>query len=801
MDFLRVATYSAAIALAITITSCGVARRLPDDSYMLVRSDVAPDRKAPRDERITAAELSRYIPQSASRRFFGTNLPAWLYLQADPEDSTGGANFLRSLGSQPVILDTTMTMLGARNLKLYMNSRGFYESESDFDIRYNKRRRTARVRYTVTQNKAFRVREISYDFRDRFLEQVIREDSTSTLLSEGMIFDTNVLRDERNRIASNLQNSGYFNFSINNISFRADTTVGDHLADITMIVKQHLAGYDENGDPIMENNSLYSIRDIFVHPDYDATRAITDPSYLYKLDTVQYMGLKIVNYGSPRIKPSVLRRVINIYPDYLYSHEQVQRTYNDILNLSFYRNARILFEDAPAMEGMVTYVGGETDTETGIHTSVKQLNCTIFCTPTLRQGYTLDFETTYTSAFYGLRASASYVNRNLFKGAELLHIGVTGAYEIYGRPSEGEARKSDSYEIGTAVSIAFPRFLTPFKVDRANRAVRPQTRVELSFNKQNRPYYHRTITGGNIAYTWSNSRFSSYSLRPLDVNIVNVTYIDTVNFLDKIQNVYLRNSYKSQFVPAISAAYLYRNPAVNAKGASLTFQFGVEAAGNLTYLLASAFSERKAFADDQDNTTMAYAVFGIPFSQYVRFETSLSQSFPVLERSAVVYRLLGGIGLTYGNSFYPFDRNFFVGGATSMRGWAVRTLGPGDSQNVNTFGYASQVGNMRLEANLEFRFPLFNSFHGAVFLDAGNIWNANIRSTDESRDGVFRFDTFLPQTGLNTGIGLRYDVGVAVIRLDWGIILHDPGEPENNRWISRFSFGKTALSFGIGYPF
>jgi hypothetical protein len=275
-------------------------------------------------------------------------------------------------------------------------------------------------------------------------------------------------------------------------------------------------------------------------------------------------------------------------------------------------------------------------------------------------------------------------------------------------------------------------------------------------------------------------------------------------FLQGIKNRYLWSSYQSQLVPAISGSWVYSNASRSGAGNSLTLRLSIEMAGNLTYLLSSMLSEKRPQTFDSGNpeevTWSAYEIFNIPFSQYFRTEASISRLISLGDRTALVYRFLAGIGVAYGNAkSMPYDRLFYVGGSNSMRGWPVRRLGPGDNRPDGEFD-AMRVGNMRLEANLEMRFPLWNALRGAVFFDTGNIWNALIKGGTEE-DGIFRFDTFIPQLGLNTGIGLRYDLGIAVIRLDWGIRLHDPGLPAGERWLHSFKFSNTALNFGIGYPF
>lgn len=801
------AKYLPSIVLAAVMTACGVTKHLPEDKYMLVGSKVIPDKEAPRKERIPAGTLEKYVPQSATKKFLGTNLPAWIYLQAGPDTLENNKSLLRAMGSEPVLLDTSLTQAGARNLKLYMDSRGFYESSSDYSIKYNDKRRKAKVKYTAEQGEPLRIRNVSYDFRDSFVEQIIREDSARTRILPGNIFDTEMLRDERQRIADKLHNSGYYNFSIGNISFKVDTTVGGHLADVTMVVKQHLAGYDEKGDPILENNSIYSIKEIYVLPDYDPVLAADNPAYRERLDTTEYRGLKILTPAGSKsnIKPHTLRRAINIYPDYLYNYDQVQRTYNDLLRLDYYKNARIIFTEVSLdEEGQVTYVGDE-EADSAIHTSRKQLDCLIMATPGLKQGYSIELEGMLTSSYYGTKLGLNYQNRNLFRGAEVFAIGLTGGYEYYPPKKNPDMLQGPhSYEIGANVSITFPRFITPFPVDRANRATRPQTKFEVSINKQRRPLYHRTISGGSIAYNWGNGRHSNYQLRPLDLSVINMTYIDPAFEKDlEDRNPYLKNSYRSQFIPAIGGSYIYNNPS-RRNGNSLTFRLNIETAGNLTGLLSSLFMDKSEEKVNRSSAEaeMVYKPFGIRYSQYVRVESSISNNIVIWEKTSVAYRLLGGIGLPYGNSsVLPLDRQFYVGGINSMRGWPVRTLGPGGTDKTAWTSFRNQTGNMRLEANLEFRFPVWNSLRGAVFLDAGNIWNVNIKGGQAGNPEAFRFDTFASQLGFNTGIGLRFDVNIAVIRLDWGIRLHDPNEPAGQRWIHNFRFSNTAINFGIGYPF
>lgn len=239
-----------AFVCGVASYSCSVTRHLPPDSYMLTKNKIETDRTVPRDERITAGEIDRYVRQNPSKKLLGTNLPAWLYNQADPNKENGWNNLLRRLGSEPVILDTVQTAASNRNIKLYMDSRGFYESTSRYEIEY-KRNRKAVVTYSVRQGAPYRINSLSYDYQDKFLEQVIRQDSAATLIRPGDIFDLTLLNDERQRITAYLKDRGYYKFSVNNISYIADTLAGDHLVDLTMVIRQQLEGYTPEGEPYM----------------------------------------------------------------------------------------------------------------------------------------------------------------------------------------------------------------------------------------------------------------------------------------------------------------------------------------------------------------------------------------------------------------------------------------------------------------------------------------------------------------------------------------------------------------------
>ncbi len=538
-----------AFVCGVASYSCSVTRHLPPDSYMLTKNKIETDRTVPRDERITAGEIDRYVRQNPSKKAC-LNEPPCLALQPGrPEQGERLEQPAAQAGQRTRHpRHGTDRRIEPQHQRLYMDSRGFYESTSRYEIEY-KRNRKAVVTYSVRQGAPYRINSLSYDYQDKFLEQVIRQDSAATLIRPGDIFDLTLLNDERQRITAYLKDRGYYKFSVNNISYIADTLAGDHLVDLTMVIRQQLEGYTPEGEPIYGNNAVYRLGKIFVYPDYDATAAATDPAYLRGMDTTYYRGLYIIRSGKPKIKPQTLRRAIPIYSDYLYSAGDKQRTSSNLQRLDYFKNASVTFsEPEPEDDNYITYIGEGGEGETPVQTLERALDCDIFCTPAMRQGYTLDFEATTSSAFYALRPTVSYLNRNLFRGAELLNISLSGGYEF----NTDETAAKNSYEVGLTASVTFPRFLAPFPIDRAGKLYRPLTRIEVSTNLQRKSKYHRTITGANIGYSWNNGRNTTYTVRPIDFNLVDVSFIDT-DFLCSIQNSYLRESYKSQYIAAISA--------------------------------------------------------------------------------------------------------------------------------------------------------------------------------------------------------------------------------------------------------
>ena len=789
--------YILLFSVAITLAACNVTRNIPEGSYLLSRVKIVADETTPRAERITndKDDLSRLVRQTPNKRFLGTNFFVWVYERANPEKDNRWNNFKRRIGEEPVILNQDLTDKSVQNLETYMRTRGYYSSSVTYTIDTLRRRRVELI-YNLTQGLPTRIGQLSYRFYDEPLRGVILADTQNSRIRQGDILDITQLDEERSRISSYLNNRGYFDFSVNNIRYEVDTLGQHDVADVMMVVEPMLTEYDAMGRPKYEDNAIYRIGSINVYPTYDPMlRSTGGFNQEAKIDTTLYGGLRIIRDESfpVQLRDIVLSRTIVLQPNAIYSASDVQQSYNELMSLGCFRNIKVGFDRTDEPHTFVTYLGTDNNDATKfVDIKEKYLDCNIYCTPALRQSMKVDIEASSTSTFYGLSATVGYTNNDVFRGAEAFDVAARFGFEfMYAR----DVAKRSAQELNITAGLSFPRFLTPLRLPYNSNLKQPRTRLEIAFDYQNRPYYRRNIFTARWAYNWRYRERSTFVLRPIDINWIDVKSVDE-QFLADIANKYLRTSFESQLNAGLSASYVYNTQLGKVDRTSTLFRASLETSGNLIQGLESLFSHH---AEGQNY----YEILGIRYSQYVRTDLNLSHTQDLGSKMALAGRLFAGVGLTYGNSkgrSIPFDRMFYCGGANSMRGWIPRTLGPGASPQIENRLYPAQVGDMRLEANLEFRFPIWNIFHGALFFDAGNVWY--IRETEGSNPSeVFHFNDFYKQLGFNSGLGLRIDATFVILRIDLGVQLHNPGLPEGERWIHDFRWKNMALNFGVGYPF
>lgn len=779
-----------AIILVCILIGCSTTKRVSDGEYLLVRNEVKIDKSANRTERIKATDLEKYIRQSPNRKFLGLNFYLGVYNMANPESNSWVNRKLRSIGEPPVILDTTLVYRSEVNLSNYIALQGYLVN--DVTCKIDTAKKKAKVTYIINQRTPYRIRTLKREYIDGSVSKILSSDTVNSLIKEGDVMNFTVLDKERFRIVNQLKDLGYYNFALNNIYYVADTTVAPFKADVRMVVNKSQVGVDANGEPIMENSSVYRLRNIYVNTDFNPMASTTDSLYMSGFDTVTYRGLNIIYRGKPLVRERVIKRNIHLNPNTIYSSSKVNQTYNSLMRLGYYKNASIHFSTHDSSsDNQVTYVGDSDVQQKGESTSEKLLDVHIWATPAMRQSYKVEVEGSATSSYWSLSSTIGYQNRNLFRGVELFDISVKGGYEF----SRIQGRKP-AFEIGSTTSFSFPRLLVPFKIGRHRAVYNGHTKIELSINDLKRPYYHRTLFSASWGYNWSLSEKHSIVLRPIDLSLVKMGYVNQ-DFLESLQNRYLVNSYTDQVIAGLSGAYLYTSKRdSHTNPLTTTVRVNWETAGNTIYGLSSLFGSKQPGND-------YYEIFGIRYAQYVRLDASFAVRIPTGVRTTLAYRLLAGIGSTYGNSLHtsmPFDRLYFAGGSNSMRGWQPRTLGPGGVPYPEDALYPSQMGNMKLETNLEWRFPVWGVFRGAIFSDLGNVWIVGNKSQNPP-ESIFSVKDFYKQLALNSGLGLRLDMGIFLFRLDLGIQIHDPSKPSGKRWIQSLTSRQCTLSFGAGLPF
>jgi outer membrane protein assembly factor BamA len=423
--------------------------------------------------------------------------------------------------------------------------------------------------------------------------------------------------------------------------------------------------------------------------------------------------------------------------------------------------------------------------------SVGVVNCDINLTPSRPQGFKVNLEaSTNSDGLLGISPQLSYFHKNIFHGGQQFRLSFMGDFQF--KPNHKDVR---STEFGVSTGIIFPRFIG--LPDRLFKRNLPKTEIQASYNYQDRPEYKRNIISVAFGYVGSHGNFY-YQIYPIQDNIVRLFSIDPDFYASLSNNPFLRNAYQDHFDLGSGATLYYTtNSSTNPKTSYWYTRFSVNVAGNMLSLFNSAMDK------DENGSRL---IWNTPYSQYVRGELTLGKTwrFGKNDGSAFATRLLAGAGYAYGNSSaLPFEQHFYAGGANSMRGWQARSLGPGLSKPDSTFVIQNQTGDIKFEANMEYRFPMFWKFDGAIFIDAGNIWNYK---SDAGTDGLgeLKFNTFGESIAIDWGLGLRLDLNFILVRLDMGMRVHDPAQDAGERWrgpgdwLSKDGY---AVHFGVGYPF
>lgn len=764
--------YTILLYLALSLASCSATKFVPDGSYLLDEVKIHTDNKE-----IKPSDMRLYVRQNPNSKWFSTIKTQLYVYNWSGRDSTKWFNrFLRKIGDAPVIYNESDAIRSQEEIAKAVQNLGYMGASVKRTTKTKKKK--LKLFYEITSGKPYIVRTLKYDISDKKIAEYLRNDSTQSMLREGMLFDVNVLDAERQRITDYLLCNGYYKFNKDYITYTADTARNTHQVDLTL----HLLPYKTYVGDTPKEHFQYKINKINFITDYDVLQSSALSSIEIN-DSLHYNGFPIYYKDKLYLRPKVLVDNLRFASGDLYDERNVQKTYTYFGRLSALKYTNIRF----------------FETQNGDST---QLNCYVMLTKSKHKSISFELEGTNSAGDLGAAASVSFQHRNLFRGSETFMVKFRGAYEAISGLQPGY--KNHNYaEYGVETSINFPNFLFPFLTSDFKRRIKATTEFGLQYNYQLRPEFSRTIASASWSYKWMQKQKIQHRIDLLDISYLYLPWISSQyqeDYINKDKDNYiLKYNYENRLIVRMGYNYSYNS----AGGAlvnntittnSYSIRAGFESAGNILYGISKMINMRK-------NKDGEYAILGIPYAQYLKGDFDFAKNIIIDHRNSLAFHAGIGIAVPYGNAkVVPFEKRYFSGGANSVRGWSVRNLGPGSFAGDGNF--MNQSGDIKLDASIEYRTRLFWKFRGAAFIDAGNIWT--IREYENQPGGVFEFDKFYKQIAVAYGLGLRLDLDFFVLRFDGGMKAINPKyKKAKERYpIIHPRFSRDfAFHFAVGYPF
>ena len=735
----------------IFICSCSSQKYISEGEYLLDKVSVTTD-----TARINTSVLSGYVRQQPNSRWVSLfKVPLGIYLMSNPKSNSSVNRFIRRMGEAPVVYDTVLSERSRQLIQDAMFNMGYLQAKVDIKEKYNKHK--VAVSYNIHPGVRYYVESVEVEVQDSAVAQELKRISDASLLRVGMPFDANVLNNERARITNHMTENGYYAFNRDFIRYEVDTIRGSQLVHVKAIVASNVNSVDKSSQP----HQIHRFGDVSVTYDRSAGSQVW-------------------------FRESVLNRVNALVPGNIYKESDISDTYSRINSLAAVAATNIRLEH-------------------NTHDSTL-LDANIIITPARLNTIQLGLDGTNTAGDLGAAASLTYQNRNVFHGSEVFSLKVRTAFEAI-RGLSGYADQN-YFEYSIQGGIQFPDFVFPFLSHSLRRKSAAMTEFNLMYASQDRPEFHRRVLTTSWNYKWNGRKPNKqHRFDLLDVNYVFMPWISETFYKTYIENPESRNAiiaynYKNLLIVKMgyqyqcSSAALATPMGIYGKDA-YTFRVGFETAGNLLHGICS-------LADTRKNEDSQRTLFNIAYAQYAKFDFDISKSIRTSSRSSLAVRFAFGIACPYGNSdILPYEKRYFAGGANSVRGWSVRSLGPGSFiGNDGNIDFINQTGDIKLDMSVEMRMHLFWKFDGAVFVDAGNIWT--IRDYKEQPGGQFSFDTCWEQIAVSYGLGLRLNLNYFLLRLDAGMKAINPAYKDSERHypLVNPNFKRDfTLHFAVGLPF
>lgn len=778
--------------MSLLATGCYTNRYIPDGSYRLDETvqtvAMADGSEVPSEVTAALKNSGNYYVQRRNAKVFTIRwLPVgmWIYSIAKPTDSTFWGNYWRRLGEAPVIYDEEKSRRTARQLQGLLQSKGCFNSTVTFDTLETDDKKIT-IGYHLTASPRFIIDEVTYRTDSDTIRRLLNQWQEGSSLKGGIYYDQEILASERTRLVTLLRERGYYRATTDDISFLVDTTYLDGHLSIDVLVDSR-------------NLRVYHINNIFIYPNSAAGMRRSEA----KLDTTQYnySGLQrpfeyhFVSSPDKKISPKreTISRAMMLFPGMVYNPRFINSTYNSLLNLRNFKYINIEFSESPFSSDSLPLVDAQVRL---INSTPQKLSLSLELTNASPIG-AQDSSNFFSGGNLGIETSLEYQHKNLFGGAELLKVKGSLLLElpkfILSQRGETFYDNFSAFEVSLDASIDMPTFLLPFLSHIQWQRVRPHTLISVGGSYQYRYWYERLLANTSYGYTWSQNLHTQHQLLPVELTFVRMFNEEFLQYyVSTLTDLRMKYQYSSHFIMDARYSYSYSNQQFGSRKSFSSFYFSLESAGNLLSLL------NQVTGNPTDSNDMRQ-FFGVHFSQYVRFNTEFTRYFYHGSRNTFVLRAMLGIGLPYGNSVsMPYEKSFFGGGPTTLRAWQLRRLGPGSYASGDT--RLERVGDMQLVLNLEERFPLVSIFEGAIFADMGNVWLYN--ASDQYPGGSLQWGNILNEIAVGVGLGLRLNVSIATLRLDFAIPLYDPGYEQSSRWrLPHWQFSDIVTNFGINYPF
>ncbi|WP_110834379.1 translocation and assembly module lipoprotein TamL [Pedobacter nutrimenti] len=711
----------------------------------------------------------------------------------------------KSVGNPAPLLDSTLVEISRSQIEKFLKSKGYFNAKVNSSITVKKQR--AQVYFKADTGKGFFISKINYDFEDPKIKDLyFSRKQGLTHLKDGMRYDEDSLSYERDKIYEIAKQNGYFDFLKPYIRYSVDSNSNDGKAKVTMIVDNPEGQKEHRQYTIGETN-------IFIAPDADG---FTTDSLVRNPHIAN--GIRFTSY-SKRFRRNPIVRYDFIKEGELYDNTKDQLTYDRLYQLNAFKNVKIDYLKAKDSSAKVEPI--------------------IRLIPQKKMSNRIEGELPFNAGTIGFTLGNTYTNNNMFRGAERFEVQVKGG--VQSRVDGGGSIFKDIYQqdFSISTSLAVPRLMVPFKIPLMGKNGMPYTSFAISYiYSLQKDVLSRRIFQTSMTYDWYETKYKIHSFTPLNIEyrLGNVLITDPEVYRANFYNIILLN--QKNITLGMKYSYILNQGKLLLPASFIYFRGGLETAGNLLQAISKLTGNDHRVPSATDPSLLEPAkILGLPYTQFVRPEIDVRWYKNLGGARQFVARLNAGAAIAYGNSSgagIPIDKSFFAGGSNGIRAWQARTIGPGnyDRGKVLTtedlrravFGL-DQLGELHIETNFEYRYKLLNKFFGAqlkgaVFVDAGNVWNVSKSAIRDNPDSEFKFQKLFDQIAIGTGVGLRYDVDYFVFRFDVGLKIKDPMFSGSDQWVISkfFSGGKefkanyytthspdnyrfVQYNFGIGLPF